>query len=82
MREKASLEETLDAKVVTTEDLADLLKHVTAPKEKMEGYNSAGFQFIAQVKLLLRNALYISKSFLNNQRSKSWTELNRDVWMD
>ena len=51
MKEKASLEKTLDARVVTTEDLANLLKHVTAPKENMEGYNSAGFQFLAQVML-------------------------------
>ena len=55
--EKAKLEQTLDAKVVTTENLADLLKHVTAPKESMEVYNSVGFQFAAQVKNELKNNL-------------------------
>ena len=56
--EKARLEQTLDAKVVTTENLADLLKHVTAPKERVEGHNSAGFQFVAQVKVEIKSIFF------------------------
>ena len=47
--EKARLEQTLHAKIVTTENLADLLKHVTAPQERMHEYNDLGCQFVDQV---------------------------------
>ena len=75
--EKARLEQTLDAKVVTTEDLADLLKHVTAPKERLEGYNSAGFRFAAQVRIEIGSNLFSSKNFTISLLQSKVQELDR-----
>ena len=49
--EKTRLERTLHAKIITTENLADLLKHVTAPQERMHVYDNLGYHFAEQVEI-------------------------------
>jgi ERCC4-related helicase len=41
IEEKSKLERNLDAKVITTENLANLIQHVTMPDERFEEYDNS-----------------------------------------
>ncbi len=56
VQEKTQLEKNLDARVITTEDLASISKYVTAPSERFQDFSSRVYGFTFPTELLTRTA--------------------------